>query len=71
MAHIRQIKPGTYLQCVCSWCGQKPLWRPSSLSSIRKYACDEHRIQLALEEQARRIRDDHMSEADHQTWGRL
>lgn len=71
MGVTRQIKPGTYLQCVCSWCGAKAEFRLSSLSTWKKYACAAHRLALAEFGAAQRVRDDHLTEADHQTWMRL
>jgi len=72
---LQQIKPGTFLQCACSWCSAKPVWRLSTRYAAKKYACDNHQQHLivfgkALQQKHAQL-DDHMSEADYQTWGRL
>lgn len=56
----------------CKFCPEKTVravWRSTGMS-INKHACEEHQQELRALEVSRRD-DDHMSEADHQTWGRL
>jgi len=67
---MKQIKAGEYKKTMCSFCAipTKACWRSSGLG-LSWYACDGH--QGELREQERRSDSGHMSEADHQTWGRL
>lgn len=57
----------------CSFCSPKTtraVWREAGMGSGKKHACDEHREALAAYEREESKRDDYMSEADYQTWGR-
>lgn len=60
----------------CTWCkaaGKKvpAVWRLKGLGGISKKACEEHREDLREYEKKLQAQDQHMSEADYQTWGRL
>jgi hypothetical protein len=72
---LASIKPGTFLQCVCSWCNAKPVWRLSTRFSPKKYACDQHQQELIIFGKDLEVKynamDDHYSEADYQTWMRI
>lgn len=53
----------------CTYCKERANWKSSGLT-INRFACDAHRSELQADEA--RLRDDgYMSEADHQTWGRI
>lgn len=63
---MKQLKPGNTQRC--SYCREMASWRTSSMS-LTKYSCTAHKEELAKHE--RKTADNgHMSEADHQTWGR-
>lgn len=64
---MKQIKEGTYKNTKCNWCLEQAEWRSGGLG-LNKYACNAHRKELALSE---RTHSGDMSEADHQTWGKL
>lgn len=53
----------------CSFCPARAAWRSSGLG-LQKFACDDHRPELRKHE-VEQADNGHMSEADHQTWGRL
>lgn len=64
---MKKMKPQSTQPC--SYCKTRAAWRSGGLSLI-KYACADHVKELQAHEVATRD-DGHMSEADHQTWGRL
>lgn len=66
---MKKIKPGEYLMAACSWCLERPMYRSSSIGVSHKTACYAHHSKLVDHERSRDT--GHMSEADHQTWGRL
>lgn len=53
----------------CSYCKQRADWKASGIT-LNKFACEEHKTKLQNEEKERHD-DGHMSEGDHQSWGRL
>lgn len=65
---MKQIKPGTYTKSACKWCAAPADWKSSGMG-LNTFACNSHRTELRQHEQAQY--DGHMTEADHQTWGRL
>jgi len=64
---MKKMKPQSTQPC--SWCKARANWRSTQLSMV-KYACNTHKSTLQNHEQQSRD-DGYMSEADHQTWGRL
>jgi hypothetical protein len=64
---VRKTKPTSTQPC--SFCKARATWRTNGLSFM-KHACDEHQPQLREYEKQNQD-DGHMSEADHQTWGRF
>ena len=66
---MKQIKPGEYTSKVCHECGCKATWRATRTIGTM-YACDDHKQDIV---EAERLNQDdgHMSEGDHQSWGRL
>lgn len=68
MKKIKENQMGAW----CKFCPPKTTratWRSSGMG-LSTHACDEHR--KALEAHEAKQRDDgRMTEADHQTWGRL
>lgn len=61
---------------MCAWCKEQgntttlAVWRSHGVT-VAKAACAVHQEHLHKYELARRIRDDHLSEGDEQSWGRL
>lgn len=56
----------------CKFCPEKTVraeWRSQGFATI-KHACEQHRQDLKDYEKSNRD-DGYMTEADHQTWGRL
>lgn len=56
----------------CKWCPEKTVravWRASG--HIGEHACEEHREDLLTYERKVRNTEDHLSEADYQTWMRV
>lgn len=68
---MKKMKPTSTQPC--TYCKDRAIWRSSGFSLIKmEYACESHKLIVQLKEQAaEKSRNDHMSEADHQTWGRL
>lgn len=54
----------------CSYCKARATWKSNGRGSI-KYACPEHMAELKAHEDAVDKLDNHMSEGDYQSWGRL
>ena len=71
---MKLIKEGEYKSSVCLSCGNKAQWRSNRLHTSL-FACDVHKQRIVdAERDERQLQDrinDHMSEADCQTWGRL
>jgi hypothetical protein len=54
----------------CTYCKSRADWRSNGLASV-KYACKNHIEDLRKHQEAcDKLDNGHMSEADHQTWGR-
>lgn len=66
---MKQIKPGEYKKAVCGWCPLRADYVALNLAGPTRYCCAAHQLNLSKLEA--RLRDDYMSEADYQTWGRL
>lgn len=66
---MRLIKEGQYVGKTCAWCANPAKWRANRLG-YAKYACDGHRADLQAQE-ATANADDHLSEGDWQSWGRI
>ena len=66
---MKQIKAGEYKLALCRFCQAKAGWR-SNKAPLGIYACDKHREEIVKSEQEHED-DGYMTEADHQTWGRL
>jgi hypothetical protein len=69
---VKQIKVGEYKKAVCSLCAlpTPAKWRSSGIGMPNMYVCDGHQGELMQFERGHRD-DGYMTEADHQTWGRL
>jgi hypothetical protein len=69
---IRPIKPEHITNCIyCKVTGKKvqAVWH---LTGANKQACDEHKHKLVeIITAEHRGNDDHLSEADYQTWMKL
>jgi len=66
---VKQIKDGEYKNKKCR-CGAKATWRANKPPGAM-YSCDAHMREITEKEREHALRDDNMSEADYQTWGRL
>ncbi|KXS55066.1 MAG: Uncharacterized protein AWU57_569 [Marinobacter sp. T13-3] len=57
----------------CSYCREQGIKTPAIWRSRGWYetACEDHKAQLDQDETKRETREQRMTEADHQTWGRL
>jgi len=68
---MKKMKPTSTQPC--THCKDRATWRSSGFSLNKwEYACESHKEIIRLKEAAaNQRRDDHMSEADYQTWGRL
>lgn len=64
----KDVRYCTY--CRASDTRTRAAWRSNSLA-LSKTACPEHRQDLQRDEARSAAADSHMSEADHQTWGRF
>ncbi|KXS55127.1 MAG: Uncharacterized protein AWU57_473 [Marinobacter sp. T13-3] len=57
----------------CDYCRKDGIKTPGVWRSHGFYevACDAHKAQLQADEDRREQRESRMTEADHQTWGRV
>jgi len=54
----------------CSWCNDKAVYREDCFNH-KKYACESHKQLLAKHEHKQNISEEHLTEADYQTWSKL
>lgn len=69
---MKRLKANQQHGCTyCKQVGEKrpAIWRQDGFHGLT--ACEKHRIQLEADEVRQRREDDHLSEADYQTWYRL
>lgn len=64
---MKKMKPKSTQPC--SYCTARADWKSNGLSLV-KFACQDHVYRLVKHEKDTRD-NGHMTEADHQTWGRL
>lgn len=64
---MKKMKPQSTQRC--TYCKERADWRSGGLSSVA-YACTAHQQKLREHEAATRD-NGYMTEADHQSWGRL
>ncbi len=66
---MKKVQLNTYKTATCHWCTAPRVWRASRSCGFNTFACEDHTEKLRSYERSRD--SGYMSEADHQTWGRL